>query len=150
MTETEGLVLAGGVIGGSIGIILGIAIVIYILLIIAWWKIFKKAGQAGWKSIIPIYNVYILCKITKINFWICILLIPVVIGILNTLVFKDNQSISSLISSVYTLIIEIFISYRLAKAFDKGIGYTLGLIFLPNIFTLILGFGSAKYVGIKY
>lgn len=149
MTETEGLVLAGGVIGGSIGIILGIAIVIYILLIIAWWKIFKKAGQAGWKSIIPIYNVYILCKITKINFWICILLIPVVIGILNTLVFKDNQSISSLISSVYTLIIEIFISYRLAKAFDKGIGYTLGLIFLPNIFTLILGFGSAKYVGIK-
>lgn len=149
MTETEGLVLAGGVIGGSIGIIVGIAIVIYILLIIAWWKIFKKAGQAGWKSIIPIYNVYILCKITKINFWICMLLIPVVIGILNTLVFKDNQSISSLISGVYTLVIEIVISYRLAKAFGKGIGYTLGLIFLPNIFTLILGFGSAKYVGIK-
>ena len=149
MTETEGLVLAGGVIGGSIGIIVGIAIVIYILLIIAWWKIFKKAGQAGWKSIIPIYNVYILCKITKINFWICFLLIPVVIGILNALVFKDNQSISSLISGVYTLVIEIVISYRLAKAFGKGIGYTLGLIFLPNIFTLILGFGSAKYVGIK-
>ena len=121
MTETEGLVLAGGVIGGSIGIIVGIAIVIYILLIIAWWKIFKKAGQAGWKSIIPIYNVYILCKITKINFWICMLLIPVVIGILNTLVFKDNQSISSLISGVYTLVIEIVISYRLAKAFGKGI-----------------------------
>ena len=28
----------------------------YIILVIANWKIFTKAGEAGWKSIIPIYN----------------------------------------------------------------------------------------------
>ena len=31
----------------------------YIILVIANWKIFTKAGEAGWKSIIPIYNSYV-------------------------------------------------------------------------------------------
>lgn len=47
-------------------------LVIAILVIVAMWKIFKKAGEPGWKAIIPIYNNYILFKIvwdTKF-FWI--------------------------------------------------------------------------------
>ena len=35
----------------------------------------------------------------------------------------------------------------MAKAFGKGIGFILGLIFIPNIFYLILGFGGAQYIG---
>ena len=34
-----------------------------ILMIAAWWKIFTKAGQPGWACIIPIYNLYVWCKI---------------------------------------------------------------------------------------
>lgn len=30
--------------------------IVAILLIVAQWKIFTKAGEKGWKSIIPIYN----------------------------------------------------------------------------------------------
>ena len=40
--------------------ILVIAIVIGILTILAHWKIFTKAGEKGWKAIIPIYNIIIL------------------------------------------------------------------------------------------
>ena len=36
----------------------------YIIFMIAAWNIFEKAGEAGWKAIIPIWNVYILYKIT--------------------------------------------------------------------------------------
>ena len=35
----------------------------------------------------------------------------------------------------------------LAKAFGKDVGYTVGLLFLPTIFYMILGFGKAEYVG---
>jgi hypothetical protein len=32
-----------------------------------------------------------------------------------------------------------------AENFGKGMGFVIGLIFLPFIFTLILAFGSATY-----
>ena len=39
----------------------------------------------------------------------------------------------------------IMYSWRLSKVFGHGVGYFIGLIFLPNIFWLILGFGRSKY-----
>ena len=33
----------------------------------------------------------------------------------------------------------------LAKAFNQGVGFGIGLLLLPFIFQLILGFGSAQY-----
>ena len=101
--------------------------VICILTLIAMWKIFSKAGQGGWKVLIPIYNVYTLCKIADGNGWKFLLfLIPIV-------------------NVVYAIIL----NFRLAKSFGKGIGFGFGLLFLSTIFTLILGFGSASYVGPK-
>ena len=38
-------------------------IIFYILVIIGQWKMFEKAGESGWKALIPIYNLYILYKI---------------------------------------------------------------------------------------
>ena len=35
------------------------ALAIVIFSIITMWKIFEKAGEPGWASIIPIYNTYI-------------------------------------------------------------------------------------------
>ena len=40
-----------------------IGLLIALLMIVAMWKVFTKAGQPGWASIIPIYNLYIWCKI---------------------------------------------------------------------------------------
>ena len=41
------------------GIYLIFALAWWILQIIANWNIFTKAGEAGWKSIIPIYGDYV-------------------------------------------------------------------------------------------
>lgn len=101
--------------------------VVYILLVISMWLIFSKAGEAGWKSLIPIYNFYILFKITWGSGWLFLLaLIPFV-----------------------NVVIYIVTEYKLAKVFGKGIGTTLGLIFFPSIFQLILGFGKAQYRGVR-
>lgn len=104
-----------------------ISLAICVLTIVAMWKIFSKAGQAGWKSIIPIYNVYTLCKIADGNGWkFLLLLIPIV-----------------------NIVYAIMLVFRLAKSFGKGVGFGFGLLFLSTIFTLILAFGSASYVGPK-
>ena len=101
------------------------AIIACVLLIIAQWKIFTKAGEAGWKSLIPFYNAYTFVKIIDGNGWKFLLLcIPVV-----------------------NIVFDIILSIKAAKAFGKGTGFAVGLIFLPNIFQLILGFGSAQYIG---
>ena len=43
-------------------IVIIISLAIAILMIAAMWKVFSKAGQPGWAVIIPIYNIYIMCK----------------------------------------------------------------------------------------
>lgn len=99
------------------------SLVIAVLSIVALWKIFDKAGIAGWKSLIPLYNSYCLCKITWGTGWVFLAyLVPIV-----------------------NFVIVIITQYRLAKVFGKGIGFTLGLIFLAPFFLLALGFGSAEY-----
>src|SRR5512132_4477652 len=106
-----------------VSIIFGLLVAL--LLIVAMWKVFTKAGQPGWASIIPIYNIYIWCKIVgRPWWWIILMLIPFV-----------------------NFIILIILSIDLAKSFGKGVGFGLGLAFLGIIFFPILGFGSTQYQG---
>jgi hypothetical protein len=85
----------------------------------------ESAGQPGWASIIPIYNLYIWCKIVgRPAWWIILMLIPLV-----------------------NIIVGIVLCIDMAKSFGKGVGFGIGLAFLGIIFLPILGFGSAQYQG---
>jgi hypothetical protein len=100
-------------------------LLIALLLIVAMWKVFTKAGQPGWASIIPIYNLYIWCKIVgRPWWWILLMLIPFV-----------------------NFIVCIILCIDLAKSFGKGVGFGIGLALVGIIFFPILGFGSAQYQG---
>ncbi len=102
-----------------------IALAITIVIIVACWKLYKKAGRPGWASLIPIYSQYVLFDIaTGKGILFLLLIIPVV-----------------------NVIITVYLYYKLACAFGKGLGFTLGLIFLNPIFVCILGLGSAEYQG---
>src|SRR6266516_1862541 len=95
---------------------------VIILLIAAIWKVFSKAGQPGWAAIIPIYNIYVMCKVAgRPGCWLLLMLIPFV-----------------------NLIIAIILIVDIAKRFGKGIDFAIGMIFLPFIFWPIIGFGSAQ------
>ena len=157
ITDAQANAAAGGIIGGMFAVFMLAVIAIYILLIIAEWKIFTKAGEKGWKSLIPIYNMVVFFRIIGISPWwvlvtFVLAFIPALTGTIttsgNNTVINTNNVIGniSLIALIFvSIFIGIYSSYRLAKSFDKGIGYTIGLILLPEIFYLILGFGSAKY-----
>lgn len=101
-----------------------IVLTISIFMLVAVWKLYKKAGQPGWAAIIPIYNMIIMLKVVKLDWWHIFiwLFIP-------------------LASIVYGIIIPI----RLAKAFGKDIGFGILAIFIPVVAYPILAFGSSSY-----
>ena len=111
--------------GLSIGYVL-VLLLVAAMMIVAMWRIFAKAGEAGWKAIVPFYNTYILYKITWGN------------GLYFLLLFIPCANV----------VIQIITSVKLAKVFGKGLGFTLGLIFLGPIFQLILAFDSSEYQGV--
>lgn len=98
--------------------------VLGILCIVAWWKIFEKAGEDGWKSLIPFYNTYILFKISCGNGWLFLILF-----IFSPFIYWQM--------------------WKLCKAFDKGIGFFVLMLFLPPVAYLMLGFGDADYIGVQ-
>lgn len=122
----------GAIFGAFVGVYLIIAFVIAVLQIVAMWKLYTKAGEKGWKSIIPIYNIVILFKICGLSPWLILVyfagFIPVVgwIAIIALAIYQSNC---------------------LAKSFGKDLGYTVGLLLLPTIFYMILGFGKSEYIG---
>ena len=136
-----------GAVAGFIALLGILTLVFYILEVIAMWKVFSKAGEAGWKSLIPIYNYYVLYDIT----WQAP--IGLAYGLMNLAINLNNNkviSIPTIISfpvSIALFVLHIMQSLKMAKAFGKGTGFAIGLILLQPIFLLILGFGSAQYLG---
>lgn len=101
-----------------------ILILFLIITVESQWKIFKKAGKAGWASIVPIYNIVVLLEIVKKpTWWLIMLLIPYV-----------------------NIIFYIWVANLLSKRFNKDEGFTIGLIFLPFIFYPLLGMSKAEYI----
>lgn len=52
--------------------------------------------------------------------------------------------------AIAILVLSIIAWHRLSKAFGHGGGFTVGLVFLPFIFILILAIGESKYQGNVY
>lgn len=163
-TELDTLGVALEILAGLVVGLLAFGIVLYLLMIIAGWRLLKKAGEPGWKILIPIYNVYMLWKIAGMkNWWWAVIWFGLVVSILETAagidynsfygenVIFDNRpmTIISLIATgiyvIYVCIAQILYAYRTSKVFGHGLGYTLGLIIFPNLFWLILGFGGSTY-----
>lgn len=122
----------GAMLGAMLGVYLMIALVIGILQLVAMWKVYSKAGEKGWKSLIPIYNIVVLFKISGISPW---------------LIFVYFAAIIPFVGWIAVLALSVYQANQLSKSFGKDVGYTVGLFFLPTIFYMILGFGSSQYVG---
>jgi hypothetical protein len=114
------------VLGGIFGLLFScVGLLLVIAVIAGMWMIFQKAGEAGWKSIIPIYNIYVMLEIVgRPGWWVLLYFIPVV-----------------------GFIVWIVMMIDLAKSFDHGIGFAIGLMFLPVIFYPVLGFSDMQYYG---
>ena len=57
------------------------------------------------------------------------------------------EEVPSLNPSWQHIVVAIILQIKLAKAFGYPSAFAIGLIFLPNIFQLIMGFDNSKYIG---
>lgn len=105
--------------------VLIIELILALICIISFWKIFSKANKPGWAAIIPIYNVIVWLEVVgKPWWWLILLIIPFV-----------------------NIVFMIWLLNLTSKSFGQGVGFTIGLILLFPIFILILAFGNFKYNG---
>lgn len=133
-------------------------IVIWILSLIFLWKIFEKAGEKGWKAIIPVYSFYILFKIAwkTSYFWLILaFLIAIICGSVIAGLNPESTvqgGIGSTIvigSAVGFIIIYINLLSNICYSFNKSRLFMIGLLFLNIIFMGILAFDKSEYIGSK-
>ena len=98
--------------------------IIFLIAILSMWQIFNKAGEEGWKAIIPFYNTYLLTKIAGQPVWVFVLLFFPVVNIIST----------------------VMVALGLARVFNKSMVFAVfGLILFPFFGYMMLGWGDAEY-----
>ncbi len=116
-----------------------ILLVIIAATIAALWKIFEKAGEKGWKALIPIYNYYIWLKIIKRPWWwILIILIPgvgfmmiMVISAITAIAFQKKKWWEMLVSGIFFFVALPYFAFskekfQLPAPDKKGIKASIG------------------------
>lgn len=106
----------------SVGGFVGLAF--YILVAVALWRVFAKAGWPGILALIPIVNLFILVKIAGYSAWLGLLyIIPIV-----------------------NIIFGIIVAVRVGRGFGHGGVFSFFLLWLFSfIGYFIIGFGSDTY-----
>ena len=131
------------------------------LIFAAEWRIFSKAGEPGWKALIPGYNTYVHYKVSTLKRPLMHTIVSAVLSSLNIIASRavlltEIYNISSTLSHLSRPIIYFGLGlpvailggislFKLAKAFGQSTGFAVGLILLPLVFQPILGFGKAQY-----
>ena len=88
-----------------------------------YWLMFEKAGEPGWAAIVPIYNVWVMVRISDNEwYWFLGMLIPLLNFFVAAKVFVD-----------------------LAGEFGQGLLFGIATWILPFLMVPLLGFGDYQY-----
>lgn len=100
------------------------SLIFYILVAVALWRVFDKAGYPGILAIIPIVNLFVLVKIAGFSAWLGLLyIIPIV-----------------------NVVFGIIVAIRVGRGFGKGGVFSFFLLWLiAFVGYFIIGFGRATY-----
>ncbi len=118
-----------------------IVIALCLIIIIAQWKLFKKAEMPGWYVLIPFYSQYKIFDIcwSKQMYFVYF----VFYALLNLI----NSGLLSGVLSIIILVLTAIYYINLSRAFGYKDIFALGLIFLPVIFFPIMAYSKNTYVG---
>lgn len=128
------------------------------------WMVFVKAGYQGWKGIIPVYNYYILLRITRHSgWWLTAFVAPALLIFLagSTVQYQlveltpagvqtlvEAISLLVLIAAPIVITVNAVVMYDIARAFGKRLPFTVGLTLFPFLFLVWLGFGDETFYGV--
>lgn len=133
--------LAGGIVGAlGVVLLLGLAITIFSIAII--WRLFTKAGEEGWKCLIPFYSTYIMIKIAfgRNKGWVLgILLITPLI-----MLFLEGEGTMFYLMYLINLALSTYVSFNFYRRF-ASVGLAIGAVLMPIIFAAVIAFGNYSY-----
>lgn len=129
-TDVDGAGLAGLAIFSGVFLIIWLAVLA--VMVVSMWKIFEKAGEAGWKALIPIYNYWVLCEISGYPGWLSLVFLIAWIPF---------------VGGLAALAVSVVVGIGLVKSFGKDPVWAILVILLPIVGYPMLAFGDAKYVG---
>lgn len=119
----------------------------YALLVVGLWRVFEKAHEAGWKALIPFYNIYIVFKICRIPvfffFWLLLTVLSGGAYWLSSGIFLFYPLAWAL--SFGAALMQMILWVRLSRAFGHGFLFALGLWIFNPIFLMMLGYSSDYY-----
>ena len=138
-------------------VVLGVAVLQYVAL----WKVFVKAGEPGWKCLIPFYNGHTMYKMfwKPVYYWLSVIFAFVVCTLLivwmGVCIALDDIPVAFTVATwgiyvaffIVLLAWSIKVNINMSRAFGHGGAFAAGLIFLPAVFLLILAFGKDVYLG---
>lgn len=109
---------------GEVNVVVSIVyLVLLIITIVGFWKIFTKAGKPGWAVIVPIYNIIVFLQIVaKPVWWIVLLFIPLV-----------------------NIVIGIIMYLALLEKFGKPGWHLILIVLFWFVYFPYLGFSDAQY-----
>ena len=100
-------------------------VLVYLLYAAPWCGVLHKAGKRWWTGLVPVLNVLLILKVVGRPWWWLLLLLVPVVGI-----------------AVWAVL-----CLDVSDSFGHGLGYAIGLVFLPFVFGVLLWLGPARYEG---
>ncbi len=145
---TATAVASGGAMQAAVGLV---SLVIMVVLIASWWRIFTKAGKPGWPALIPFYQFVVMLQVCRKPTWWWLPLSSFFAALWSfPFVVKAVPALAG-----YTWIPFLFLPFTavpwthlakaLASVYGKSVKFSMGIFWLPWVFCPILGFGSATY-----
>ncbi|MBE6852217.1 MAG: hypothetical protein E7505_01895 [Ruminococcus sp.] len=136
--------------------ILLLSLVLSIIALISWYKLFEKAGEAGWKAIVPFYSFFVYSKIATGSYklpWIYmgVCFAYCFLAIISSLLDMTLLFLLPLLA-LYAgcIVLASYINYQFGKAFGRSTGWCIAMIFLGGVLVIPMAFDSScTYVGPK-
>ena len=133
-------------------VLLAIVIALTVFIVICNWKIFVKAGEPGWKALIPFYSYYVATdfSLTKPTSLVAFIVFTAALVITPCSAIPWVGILVGSLSWLAIVLANGVLNFGMAKAFGQDIALCVLAIFFAPIIRAILAFSKKiEYTGDK-
>mgnify|MGYP003229283797 CR=1 FL=1 len=132
-----------------------------LLVYVVNWRVFLKAGEKGWKSLIPFYNEYVQYKFLKMKADIvkaisdlyrvvlilqfCIVPVSIMFANIKNIFVTVFTTLILILMVLAIVYIDFTSCSRLATSFGRGKKFAWGIFIFRFLFTTIIAFDKSEF-----
>ena len=124
-----------------------------LLVYVVNWRVFLKAGEKGWKSLIPFYNEYVQYKFLKMKdlyrvvliLQFCIVPVSIMFANIKNIFVTDFTTLILILMVLAIVYIDFTSCSRLATSFGRGKKFAWGIFIFRFLFTTIIAFDKSEF-----